>query len=126
MADVVAFRSLDLGDSVNGGFYVHKLTVSFRDRNDTHRSTEVTDEGRWTVEQRLEPATAPLQLPRPAPIIYSTRDPSLAELRDHRLHSFWLALFGIFTVCLSPLYGFICSPRGQELLTRTEHAPAPK
>lgn len=83
------------------------LKVTFRDEQGRLHKAEITDVGRFAFDHRINPHNPRPSLPKAAPIIYSSLDPSIAELRDYRNHSWWMFAFSILVAACSPAFFFL-------------------
>lgn len=100
---------LDFRTSILSGesYNFNLLTVQFRDDQDRFYSVKVTDIGRFAADNRINPHNSRPSLPKEAAIVYSRRDPTIAELRDYRNHGWWMFAFSFVVAAIYPVVCFL-------------------
>lgn len=81
-----------------------RLTVTFHDDQNRYQKVIITEPGRFAIDHGID-RFFPRSLPKEVSIVYSRRNPQIAELRDYRLHGWWMAVFSLLVAAMCP--GFL-------------------
>jgi hypothetical protein len=100
---------LDFRSSILSGesYSSNLLTVHFRDSKSRFHEVKITDPGRFAADNQINPHNPRPSLPKQAAIVYSRRDPGIAELRDYRNHGWWMFVFSIVLAGFHPAVCFL-------------------
>ena len=96
------FRTSTLGGESSS---FNLLTVGFRDESDRYHEVKITDVGRFAREHHINPHNP--SLPKETVIVYSSRNPDIAELRDYRNHGWSMFIFSILVAAMYPVLYFL-------------------